>query len=57
MLLGFRDADVRVTFVVQDAIVVRKSAVFIYEVLSSVDANGGYALIATSRATSRLSSD
>jgi hypothetical protein len=57
MLLGFRDADVRVTFVVQDSIVARKSAVFIYEVLSSVDANGGYALIATSRATSRLSSD
>jgi hypothetical protein len=57
MLLGFRDADVRVTFVVQDAIVVRKSAVFIYEVLSSGDPNGGYTLIATSGARSRLSSD
>lgn len=56
-LLGSRSAVVRTTFVVQDTIVLRKSAVFIYDVLSSGDSNGGYSLIATSRATSRLSSD
>ncbi|MEG9435014.1 hypothetical protein JAO29_02340 [Edaphobacter sp. HDX4] len=56
-LLGGRDADLRVTFVVQDAIVLRKSAVFIYQVFSPGNLNNGYALITTSRATSRLSSD
>jgi hypothetical protein len=56
-LLGGRDADLSVTFVVQDAIVLRKSAVFIYQVFSPGNLNDGYALIATSRATSRLSSD
>jgi hypothetical protein len=55
LLVGSRTADLRVTFVVQDAIVVRKSAVFSYQV--PFFQVGGYALIATSRATSRLSSD
>ncbi len=53
-LFGAREADLTVTFVVQDAIVLRKSAVFMYE---AFDSYGGYSLIATSRATSRLSRD
>ena len=55
--LASRPATLSTTFVVQDAIVARKSTVFIYQVFSSGNLNGGYALIATSRATSRLSSD
>jgi hypothetical protein len=54
--LASRPATLRTTFVVQDAIVARKSAVFSYEV-PSFHVNDGYALIATSRAASRLSSD
>jgi hypothetical protein len=45
-----------VTFVVQDAIVLRKSVVFSYQV-PSFHLYDGLALIVTSRATSRLSSD
>jgi hypothetical protein len=56
-ILGARDADLSITFVVQDAVVLRKSAVFSYQVPSFGGSKGGYALIATSRATSRLSSD
>lgn len=55
--LASRPAVLTATFVVQDAIVLRKSAVFIYDVPSFFGSEGGYELIATSRATSRLSSD
>lgn len=51
-----RPATLRTTFVVQDAIVARKSAVFSYQV-PSFHLYDGLALIVTSRATSRLSSD
>jgi len=54
---GGRSVTVRTTFVVQDSVVLRKSAVFIYDVLPTLSASSGYSLIATSRATSRLSSD
>ena len=47
---------VRATFVVQDAIVLRKSAGFTYQV-PSFHANGAYALITTSGASSRISRD
>jgi hypothetical protein len=57
LLVGSRPAVLTATFVVQDAIVLRKSAVFIYGVPSFFGSEGGYELIATSRATSRLSSD
>jgi hypothetical protein len=57
LLVGSRPAYLTATFVVQDAIVLRKSAVFIYGVPSFFASEGGYDLIATSRATSRLSSD
>ena len=50
--LGVRLATVRATFVVQDSVVLRKSAAFIYVVPGS----SGSSLIATSRATSRLTS-
>jgi hypothetical protein len=54
---GGRIATLRTTFVVQDSVVLRKSAVFMYDVPStSSGPSGGYALIATSRATSRLTS-
>jgi hypothetical protein len=56
MLGGSREADLRITFVVQDGVVLRKSAVFSYQV-PSLSSEGRYALIATSRATSRLSPD
>jgi hypothetical protein len=51
---GGRLATLRTTFVVQDSVVLRKSAVFIYDVPSTLSASSGYSLIATSRATSRL---
>ncbi|MDE1178309.1 MAG: hypothetical protein PW789_17175 [Edaphobacter sp.] len=54
--LGGRDADLSVTFTVQDSIVLRKSAVFIYQV-PPFRGFEGYALIATSGATSHLSWD
>ncbi len=54
--LGVRLATVRATFVVQDRVVLRKSAVFIYEVPPTFSGSSGYSLIATSRATSRLTS-
>jgi hypothetical protein len=57
LLVGSRPAELTATFVVQDAIVLRKSAAFIYGVPSFFGSQGGYELIATSRATSRLSSD
>jgi hypothetical protein len=57
LLVGSRPAVLTATFVVQDAIVLRKSAVFIYDVPPFFGSEGGYQLIATSRATSRLSSD
>jgi hypothetical protein len=50
---GGRLATLRTTFVVQDSVVLRKSAVFIYDV-PSTSASSGYSLIATSRSTSRL---
>jgi hypothetical protein len=54
---GGRLATLRTTFVVQDSVVLRKSAVFMYDVPStSSGSSGGYSLIATSRATSRLTS-
>jgi hypothetical protein len=54
VILGGRSATVRTTFVVQDGIVVRKSAVFIYDVAPATYPRDGYSLIATSRAASRL---
>jgi hypothetical protein len=54
-ILGGRAATVRTTFVVQDEIVVRKSAVFIYNVPPGTYLRDGYSLIVTSRAASRLS--
>jgi hypothetical protein len=53
---GGRLATLRTTFVVQDSVVLRKSAVFIYQVTPTFSDSSGYALIATSRATSRLTS-
>lgn len=53
---GVRLATLRTTFVVQDSVVLRKSAVFIYEVPPTLSGSSGYSLIATSRATSRLTS-
>jgi len=54
--LGVRLVTVRATFVVQDSVVLRKSAVFIYDVPPTPSGSSGYSLIATSRATSRLTS-
>jgi hypothetical protein len=54
--LGVRSVTVRATFVVQDRVVLRKSAVFIYDVPPTFSGSSGYSLIATSRATSRLTS-
>ena len=54
--LGVRLVTVRATFVVQDSVVLRKSAVFIYGVPLTFSGSSGYSLIATSRATSRLTS-
>ena len=53
---GARLATLRTTFVVQDSVVLRKSAVFVYEVPPTLSGSSGYSLIATSRATSRLTS-
>ena len=53
---GGRLATLLTTFVVQDSVVLRKSAVFIYDVPSTPSGSSGYSLIATSRATSRLTS-
>jgi hypothetical protein len=53
---GGRLAYLLTTFVVQDSVVLRKSAVFSYDVPSPSPASLGYSLIATSRATSRLTS-
>jgi hypothetical protein len=53
-ILGGRSATLRTTFVVQDGIVVRKSAVFIYDHGPVTYPRDGYSLIATSRAASRL---
>jgi hypothetical protein len=50
---GGRLATLLTTIVVQDSVVLRKSAVFIYDV-PPTSASSGYSLIATSRATSRL---
>lgn len=54
--LEVRSVTVRATFVVQNSVVLRKSAVFIYDVPPSLSGSSGYSLIATSRATSRLTS-
>jgi hypothetical protein len=54
--LGVRSVTVRAAFVVQDRVVLRKSAVFIYYVSPTFSGSSGYSLIATSRATSRLTS-
>jgi len=54
--LQVRSVTVRATFVVQDSVVLRKSAVFIYDVVPTFSGSSGYSLIATSRATSRLTS-
>jgi hypothetical protein len=53
---GGRLAYLLTTFVVQDSVVLRKNAVFTYEVPPTFSDSSGYALIATSRATSRLTS-
>jgi hypothetical protein len=54
---GGRIVTLRTTFAVQDSVVLRKSAVFTYQVPStSSGSSGGYSLIATSRATSSLTS-
>ena len=53
---GGRLATLLTTLVVQDSVVLRKSAVFIYDVPSTSSGSSGYSLIATSRATSRLTS-
>jgi hypothetical protein len=53
--LGVRSVTVQETFVVQDRVVLRKSAVFIYGVPLTFSGSP-YSLIATSRATSRLTS-
>src|SRR5438270_1906659 len=53
---GGRLATLLTTIVVQDSVVLRKSAVFIYHVPSTSSGSSGYSLIATSRATSRLTS-
>jgi hypothetical protein len=53
---GGRIATLLTTIVVQDSVVLRKSAVFIYDVPSTSSVSSGYSLIATSRATSRLTS-
>src|SRR3984885_4736638 len=55
--LGVRLVTVRATFVVQDRVVLRKSAVFIYDVPLTFSGSSGYSLIATSRAINRLASD
>jgi hypothetical protein len=55
--LGVRLVTVRATFVVQDRVVLRKSAVFIYGVPLTFSGSSGYSLIATSRAINRLASD
>jgi hypothetical protein len=55
--LGGRSVTVRATFVVQDSVVLRKSAVFIYNVPPTLSVSSGYSLIATSRAANRLTSD
>jgi hypothetical protein len=55
--LGVRLVTVRATFVVQDSVVLRKSAVFIYDVPPTPSGSSGYSLIATSRAINRLASD
>jgi hypothetical protein len=55
--LGVRVVTVRATFVVQDRVVLRKSAVFIYDVALTFSGSPySLSLIATSRATSRLTS-
>jgi hypothetical protein len=53
---GGKLATLLTTIVVQDSVVLRKSAVFIYDVPSTSSGSSGYSLIATSRATSRLTS-
>jgi hypothetical protein len=55
--LGLRFVTVRAAFVVQDSVVLRKSAVFIYDVPPAFSGSSGYSLIATSRAINRLASD
>jgi hypothetical protein len=54
--LGVRLVTVKATFVVQDRVVLRKSAVFTYDVPPTFSGSSAYSLIATSRATSRLTS-
>jgi hypothetical protein len=49
---GGRLATLLTTIVVQDSVVLRKSAVFIYDVPSTSSGSSGYSLIATSRLTS-----
>jgi len=57
-LLAGRPAILTATFVVQDSIVLRKSAFFLYQVVPSfVGSDGAYSLIATVVTRSRLSSD
>lgn len=57
LLVGGRGAVVKANFVVQDSVVVRKGAVFTYEMSSLFHLGSVYELIATSRASSRLSND
>jgi hypothetical protein len=52
-----RSATLRISMVVQDNVVVRKGAVFKYDVPSVFSSSSGYSLIATSRAVSRLTLD
>ncbi|WP_263383631.1 hypothetical protein [Granulicella arctica] len=52
--LGVRSATLRASMVVQDNVVVRKSAVFKYDVPDAFSPGSGYSLIATSGASSRL---
>jgi hypothetical protein len=56
-LVGGRGALVKATFVVQDGVVLRKGAVFTYEVVPVSAPWSEYELIATSRAASRLATD
>jgi hypothetical protein len=55
--LGGKSAILRASIAVQDNVVVRKGAVFEYEVPFAFSRSSGYSLIATSRAISRLTLD
>lgn len=55
--VGGRDAELHTGFVVQDGVVVRKNATFIYEVPPTLFDQTGYALIAASRSVSLMGDD